>query len=322
MTSIFKFFLAVCLYLSTSPGVYADTRDVRIVGRQEVTVTTPSVTIADIAKVTSRSPGNDDALIALKRIKVAAAPKPGKKNTIAANGVLDALRSNGVDLEVVGYQLPRVITVQRAGRPVLEAELRAVIESVLSSTGRDITLREVSFDEGLSVVPGDIEMAATMFETPRPGKLGFSFEVTGQDSTVQRFDVLASIDEWRQIPVAIRSIERGSTVEVHDLKMARFNISQLPDDVALEPEAVYGFAADRNISFGDVFRKAHLSIPPVIEMGGSVTLLYRKGALEATASGVAIESGAIGDDIRVRNEGSKRIIMGKILEPGLVGVGK
>jgi flagella basal body P-ring formation protein FlgA len=300
----------------------AESRAVRIVGRKNVTVTTPAITVADIAEVTSQTPGNDEALIALKRIKVAAAPKPGQTSTIAANAVLDTLRNNGVDLQVVGYKLPRVIAVERAGRPLLENELRAVIESVLATTGRDITLRDVSFDEKLSVVPGDVEMAATLFETQRPGKLGFSFEVTSKDSEVQHFDVMATIDEWRQIPVATRSIARGATVEVNDFKMARFNISQLPDDVALEPESIYGLAADRNISFGDIFRRAHLSIPPVIEMGASVTLLYRKGALEASASGVAIESGAIGDEIRVRNESSKRIIMGEILEPGIVGVGQ
>ena len=60
----------------------------------------------------------------------------------------------------------------------------------------------------------------------------------------------------------------------------------------------------------------------MVEMGAMVTLVYRSGGIEATASGVAIESGAQGDEIRVRNDSSRKIILGKVLEPGMVGVTK
>ena len=71
-----------------------------------------------------------------------------------------------------------------------------------------------------------------------------------------------------------------------------------------------------------MFQKRKLDIPPVIDMGALVTLVYRSGGIEATASGVAIESGALGDEIRVRNDSSRKIILGKVLEPGIVGVSK
>ena len=302
--------------------VQATTQEVRVEGRKSVTVTRPVVTVGDIANVSSQVPGNDEAIIALKKIKIAESPRPGSKTTLTAATILQALRANGVDVNAIGYHLPRVISVQRAGRKVLEQELRAVIENLLKQTKRDIAVRSIEFDRDLSVAPGDLEMSASLFETPKKGTLGFTFEVLAEDAEKQHFEVEAAVEEWRDIPVASRAIQRGSVIDVGDIKMARFNVSSLPGDVALDPKAVYGFEVNKNIAFGEVFQKRKLAIPPVIEMGAIVTLLYSTGSLQATASGVAIESGALGDDIRVRNDSSKKIVLGKILEPGVVGVNK
>ena len=43
--------------------------------------------------------------------------------------------------------------------------------------------------------------------------------------------------------------------------------------------------------------------------------------LEVTATGTAIDSGAIGQEIKVRNEGSKKVVSGKVEGPGIVVVG-
>ena len=40
-----------------------------------------------------------------------------------------------------------------------------------------------------------------------------------------------------------------------------------------------------------------------------------------TAVGTALENGGLGQDIRVRNDSSKKIVMGRVIEPGLVMVG-
>lgn len=301
---------------------FAATQEVILEGRTAVTVTQPFVSLGDVADVSSRVAGNDDAIIALKKIRIAESPLPGAETTVTASTILDALRANGVNTDAVGYRFPRVISVQRAGRKVLQQELRAVIEEVLKQSDRDISLRALRYDEDIAVTPGDIEMSASMFQTNKPGELGFSFEVESDKKTVQQFDVFATVEEWREIPVATRSIRRGSVIDVNDVRMARYNVSALPGDVALEPNSVYGLEASKNISFGEVFQKRKLSIPPVVEMGDIVTLVYRSAGIEATASGVAIESGAEGDEIRVRNDSSRKIVLGKVLEPGLIGVGK
>jgi flagella basal body P-ring formation protein FlgA len=61
-------------------------------------------------------------------------------------------------------------------------------------------------------------------------------------------------------------------------------------------------------------------IPPVVKSGSRVTLLFKRGQLEVTASGIALENGIVGSEIKVRNENSKRVVIGRVADEGLVVV--
>ena len=52
-----------------------------------------------------------------------------------------------------------------------------------------------------------------------------------------------------------------------------------------------------------------------------MAIVFRFGRREATATGVALENGGFNQEIRVRNEGSKKVVVAKVLEAGLVSVG-
>jgi len=300
----------------------ASEKNVHVVGRKEIVVTKPELNLGDIAECSSKIAGNDETVIALKKISLGDSPAPGREKTLSAAFVLDHLRSNGVDLNAVGYMFPRIVKIKRAGRKLQQDELLAVIERVLTDSKRDVLVRGVDFDDNVFVSPGEITLSAQTFDSPRPGRLGFSFLAESDGERPIRFDVLAKIDEWREIPVASRPITRGSILQPEDIQRARFNVSELPKDVAFNEKNIFGLKVSQNIAYGEVFRKNKLDIPPVIEMGAMVTMVYSVGKLKATASGVALESGAVGDDIKIRNDSSKKVILGRVLEPGLVGVSK
>jgi flagella basal body P-ring formation protein FlgA len=105
-----------------------------------------------------------------------------------------------------------------------------------------------------------------------------------------------------------------------DLMMARLNLGSIPSDTAHEATSIIGLETSSNITYGEVFRKKKLAIPPLIESGSKVTMVYESKLFKATASGVALESGAAGQMIRIRNDGSKRVVSGEVVEPGLVRI--
>jgi flagella basal body P-ring formation protein FlgA len=102
--------------------------------------------------------------------------------------------------------------------------------------------------------------------------------------------------------------------------MARLNVGQLARDVTHDDKKIIGFEASRPIRVGETFSKAKLIVPPIISAGQRVTISYRAGLLEATASGIALDTVGEGETVKVKNESSNKIITGIALEAGLVGV--
>jgi flagella basal body P-ring formation protein FlgA len=70
-----------------------------------------------------------------------------------------------------------------------------------------------------------------------------------------------------------------------------------------------------------MFSAAAVAIPPVVEAGSRVTMMYRYGRLQASAIGVALESGTERQEIKVRNDSSKRVVSARIVDKDTVEVG-
>src|SRR5690606_11821141 len=120
--------------LFSSPWLLADegsSRSIRIVGKQQATVTSDVVQLADIARISSRFVRDDEKIISLGKIEVAQAPLPGKPLSLSASQVLEVMRSEGIDLDSVGYRFPRVITVSRAARNLSRQEVQMGLEEAI-----------------------------------------------------------------------------------------------------------------------------------------------------------------------------------------------
>jgi flagella basal body P-ring formation protein FlgA len=103
--------------------------------------------------------------------------------------------------------------------------------------------------------------------------------------------------------------------------MKKVNGTGISRDVLENIGDIVGHSVTRDIGQGEVFRQGAVVVPPVVRAGSRVTLVFRQGGLEATATGTATENGILGQEIKVQNESSKKLVAGKIIEPGVVSVG-
>jgi flagellar basal body P-ring formation protein FlgA len=250
--------------------------------------------LGDIAAISSPHMSDDEAVIGLQKIVIEDAPAPGKSTTIGAVRVLERLQEEGVNTRQIGYAFPRSITVTSAGRTLTYQEVRSALEARLAKEGRDITLRELDYKENLKIAPGTAEIEVTPLDLGKAGAQAFYIAVRVEERPELRFKVKALTDEWRELPVAARPIPKGNVIGDQDIKMARLNISALPDDIAYERQTIIGHEAGRGIADGEVFRRAKLMLPPVIKAGATVTLIYKTDYLQASAIGTALEAGAMG----------------------------
>lgn len=309
-----RYLLGILIFAAVALG---DVGSIRIEGRSAATVAKQRFTLADIADVFSPNQSDDEAIIALRSITIGTSPQPGQFTELSADNVLATLRSAQVDLGRVGYKFPRSIVVTRASRTVDEAELRASIEQAFSAEGREVVVHSVDVSDPFLVEPGPISLEATLLPSLLRGRASVLMTARGEHSETKD-KVVASIEEWKEVPVAARSLGRGAIVGPQDVVMARLQSHLIPSDTAARAPSVVGLALQRGIAAGEAFSSQKLFIPPVINSGSRVTMKISAGGLEATASGIALESGAVDQRISVRNDASKKLVTGRVLEPGLV----
>ncbi len=298
-------------------------RSIRVMGRKKSVVSTREVTLADIAEVSSKYLRDDEAIVALKGIKIIDSPSPGKSLTLPANAILERLREEGVELKEVGYSIPRVMTISRAARAISSNEIQTAIKAALSASNDEaLEFLNMSYKEPVKIAPGVMRLQAKLSPGRRPGKYRADIEARVEGEAPARFSVPFEVREWANIPVARRALPRGVVIKEQDLVMARIDLSELAGDVAKSAEQIVGQETKRSIGYGESFAKKKLAIPPVIEQGAQVKLIYKTRLLEATASGVALEAGIEGQQIKIRNANSRRTIVGTVVEPGLVKVNR
>jgi flagella basal body P-ring formation protein FlgA len=128
-------------------------------------------------------------------------------------------------------------------------------------------------------------------------------------------------DEWRLMPVAAKSLRKGDTITAGDVRMNRVNGTLIGRDNIEQLGDLVGRTMTRDVGEGEMFNAMAVAIPPVVTSGSRVTIVYKRGRLEATAMGVAVESGISGQEVKVRNESSKKVITARVKRPGVVEVG-
>ncbi|RME61272.1 MAG: flagella basal body P-ring formation protein FlgA [Candidatus Dadabacteria bacterium] len=315
-------FFLISSYCFADP-VVVDSHKIKIIGREKAVVTTPKVKLEDIADVYSTSQNDEEAVIRLKKIVVANSPKPGNKLALTAITVLQVLEREGVNLKAVGYAFPQSIIIERAARKVTENEIVKAIEDYLKkkalSAAANVSLLRIINFTPLFVPPEKTKLQVTR-ETPlQNGRERFTLLVESKGFK----DILtatAEVQEIKEVPVATRFLKRGSVVSRSDIKLKKVNVRKLPPDAVLSPEEILGNKVKASLSYEEPFRKNKLFLPPVIEAGQIVTMVYRKGLLEATARGKALKSGFKGDQIEVQNTSSKRVVVATVIDKGSVAV--
>ena len=316
-------FIVTCVLCAIDGGAFADSvqaRPLTIVGRSDATVTTPYFSLGDIAAITSSRIIDDEAVIGLKKIRIDASPAPGKTSALPAMTVIEKLRDAGVDLNNVGYTFPRMIVVRRASRALGLDEIKGAIDSFVRLSKQDVEVKDITLPQDLQVAPGDLTLSAIAARPSTTGQMTYSLEAKINGENPRHFDVNASVNEWRDVPIAKRALGKGELIRTDDLTRARLNISALPRDALLVDEQVVGLEVHSPIGFGEPFRKNSLNIPPLVAKGSRVTMVVKNGILEVTAKGVSLDEGIAGDSIRIQNDSSKKVIVGKIVGEGLVEV--
>lgn len=132
--------------------------------------------------------------------------------------------------------------------------------------------------------------------------------------------VSARIDVFGPVLVARQPLARGVSIGVDDLELVERNLSNLPYGYYSDPQPVAGQLAKRTISAATVVTPSMLTAPKLVKRGERVSVIAETGPLKIRTRGKALGDGKAGDLVRIRAEGSARIVDGIVISPGVVKV--
>ncbi|WP_100637055.1 flagellar basal body P-ring formation chaperone FlgA [Marinomonas sp. ef1] len=111
----------------------------------------------------------------------------------------------------------------------------------------------------------------------------------------------------------ITPINRGQAISKSNTDVGEVDISSLRGHVYTKKKPPYGLIASRNLRINTVITDDLTNQPTLVKKGDSVLITASSGTIIVRMNGVALENGVKGQQIRVKNTSSERIIYAKVV---------
>lgn len=197
----------------------------------------------------------------------------------------------------------------------IEQEARGQIDKKLLSSG----LSEPQVD--LSVVSArpfpscgaPVEVEAV--DTRQLGRM--RFVVRCPDPKGWRHDAIVRARVSAQVAVTAMPLKAGELLGMEHVTLERRDVTLIGDAVGA-PETVVGQTSRRSLRAGEVLRASQLTAPLVVKRGDQVLMVARQEGIEVSMAGEALDAGAQGAVVRVRNAASGQVVRMRVAGAGTV----
>jgi flagella basal body P-ring formation protein FlgA len=108
-------------------------------------------------------------------------------------------------------------------------------------------------------------------------------------------------------------ISRGQAISTYNTDIGEVDLSSLRGDIFTESNPPYGLIASRNLRINTFITDNLTSQPTLIKKGDLILITASSGTITVKMNGVSLENGIKGQQIRVKNTSSGRIIYAKVV---------
>jgi flagella basal body P-ring formation protein FlgA len=287
-----------------------------------VTITLPmeaesfgtEIELGEIAQVS----GPDAELVRrIEEIELGYAPAPGYSRLLRAEKILALLEQKlpDVPVRVRGHAATRV-------KPQIELidpqEIRSVAHSELLVRSES---SDVSFELSSPIAPVSIPAGGEEYRLRArmagaelvSGRTSVPVEILVDGGVYRTVWTSWDVEVWRTMPVLAADVRAGEVLRADMFRRGRVRWSGDTGVKLLAESRLVGSIAARNLKQGALVSAVDVHRPVVVQLGEGLFLTVRKGAIRAKVPVMALESGAIGDRIRVRTMDSSKELHATVL---------
>lgn len=176
-----------------------------------------------------------------------------------------------------------------------------------------------SLDPRLRLAACDVPLTVSLESPTQPiGRVTCRIRCEG--SSPWTVFVPAQVRLYRPVLVATRPLNRNALIQPGDAALAERDIGQLTQGYLTDLSQVAGKKLTRAVQTDQVLATIHVAMAEVIRKGDQVVINAHSGAISVKMPGEALSDGGLGEQIRVRNTRSQKIVRGRVVGPGSVEV--
>jgi len=279
--------------------------------RTMTTLHAPTVRLADLF---------DDAGANAERV-LGPGPGPGGRIVVEASQLAAIARQFGVNWRPVSPSDRAVL--ERAGRPLPREDAVAAVRAALVAAGAsaDCDIELAGFSPPLVPVEAKPKPVVSDLEyDAADGRFSALLSIAGEAMEPIALRLGGRADDMMDLPVATRRLPGGTVLGSQDVHVARVRASLVRGEVAYRPADAVGMQLRHAVAAGQPLAISELVRPSLVQRGANVLMVLESTGIALTAQGQALESGAIGERIRVLNPSSHAVVEAEVTDAGSVRV--
>ncbi len=158
-------------------------------------------------------------------------------------------------------------------------------------------------------------LAVEPLDTRNPARMRFAVRCPDAGGGSTQYVARASVSAL--VAVTAVPVQANRVLAEDEVTLERRDITRIPDALAI-PEDAVGRTSRRSLRAGEVLRAGQLAAPLLVKRGDQVIMLARVDGIEVSMAGEALDAGAEGAVVRVRNAGSRQVVRMRVTAPGMV----
>lgn len=154
-------------------------------------------------------------------------------------------------------------------------------------------------------------------QTKGPVTVQVDIEIDG--TLARTAQVLFDLKSRATVYVLANDVRKGGVLDEKCIRKVEVEATA-NTPTSSDPTLLLGLVAKRDLKAGGLVKGTDFEPELVVSRGDTVRIRFTQGTLTLETRGIARESGALGDRIRIDNLESKKPLTGRVAGPGLVAV--
>lgn len=145
------------------------------------------------------------------------------------------------------------------------------------------------------------------------------FRIVADSTPIEDDTIVLRASLWRDAWFAREPLSSGAALDADRIELRRIDAFRVRDAIpSSAPDS--GFVLSRSVQAGTLLTWNDLARRPLVRKGEMVEVSASEGLLRVTLKGMALQNGALGDIVTVRNPESLKVIPGQVVGENRVEV--